>query len=302
MRWGFVSVVTVMAATAIGPVSSALAAEPKAPSKDEAALIKNAEAFVEAFHKGDAKALAALWTTDGDYVGETGQSFKGREAIEKVFKELFAEHKGLKVRIDSHSLRFVTPDVAVEDGVSAVMHPDGGPPSQARYTIVHVKKDGQWLLSSVREAPFAAPTNHDNLHGLEWLIGDWASDSEKGETARVSFEWASNENFVVSTFTTTFKEIAIGGGTQWIGWDPEAKKVRSWTFENNGGFGEGAWSHDGDKWTIKASGVLQDGKKLTATHIITKVDDDSFTFQSKDRTEDGKPLPDVKAIKFKRGK
>jgi uncharacterized protein (TIGR02246 family) len=302
MSWRFVSVLSVAALVAGVATTAVTAAEPKAPSKDEAALIKNAETFVEAFHKGDAKALAAMWSADGDYVSDSGVSLKGREGIEKAFKDLFAEHKGLKVRIESQSLRFVTPDVAIEDGLTSVMHPNGGPPSQARYTIVHVKKDGQWLISSVREAPFAAPSNHENLHGLEWLIGDWATDPEKGETARVSFEWASSENFVVSTFTTTFKDIAIGGGTQWIGWDPTAKQVRSWTFENNGGFGEGSWSHDGDKWIAKATGVLQDGKKLTATHILTKVDDDSFTFQSKDRTEDGKPLPEIKPIKFKRAK
>ncbi len=36
-------------------------------AKEEAAILKNAEAFVEAFHNGDAKALAAFWTPDGDY-------------------------------------------------------------------------------------------------------------------------------------------------------------------------------------------------------------------------------------------
>src|SRR4051812_25150358 len=74
-------------------------AEEKADPKDEAALLKNAEAFVEAFHKGDAKAVAAFWTTDGDYVDQTGRHLKGREAIEKVFAGLFAENKGLKLRI-----------------------------------------------------------------------------------------------------------------------------------------------------------------------------------------------------------
>src|SRR6516165_2625505 len=59
--------------------------------KDKAAIQKNAEAFVEAFHKGDAKALAAFWTPDGDYTDQTGRHTKGREAIEKVFKGFFAE-------------------------------------------------------------------------------------------------------------------------------------------------------------------------------------------------------------------
>src|SRR5262245_40016980 len=84
------------------------------------ALIKKAESFVAAFHKGDAKAVAAHWTADGDYTTQSGKTMKGRDAIEKAFTGLFAENKGLKLRIDSASLRFITPDVAIEDGVTSV--------------------------------------------------------------------------------------------------------------------------------------------------------------------------------------
>jgi uncharacterized protein (TIGR02246 family) len=274
----------------------------KDKAAEEAALLKSAEAFVEAFHKGDAKAVAAFWTPDGDYTDQTGKQFKGREAIEKAFTGFFAENKGLKLRIDIASLRFVTADVAVEDGTTSVLHPDGAPPSRARYTIVHAKKDGKWLLSSVRDAPFTAPSNHEHLSGLDWLIGDWAADADKGEVARVAFSWTPSENFIVSSFTTSFKNISIGGGTQWIGWDPERKGIRSWTFEEGGGFGESTWSRDGDKWVIKASGILHDGKKVTATHVVTRIDADTVAWQSKDRMVDGKPMPAIAELKFKRVK
>ena len=270
--------------------------------KDKAAIQKNAEAFVEAFHKGDAKALAAFWTPDGDYTTLTGKHMKGREEIEKAFEEFFKQNKDLKLGIDSESLRFVTPDVAVEDGTTAVVSADGGPPSRARYTIVHVKKDGQWAMSSVRDAAYAPATNQANLHALEWIIGDWVDDAEKGEIARVSFEWSENQGFIVSTFATTFKNVTLGGGTQWIGWDPVGKNIRSWTFDSNGGFGEGSWTKDGDKWVVKSNSVLPDGKKVTATSIVKQVDADTVTWQSTDRTLDGKALPEIKEIKMKRVK
>jgi uncharacterized protein (TIGR02246 family) len=276
--------------------------DPKDKASEEAALLKTAEAFVEAFHKGDAKAVAAFWTKDGDYTDMTGHTMKGRDAIEKAFTEFFAENKGLKVRIEITSLKFVTPDVAVEDGTTATISPDGAPPSRARYTIVHVKKDGKWQLSSVRDAPFAAETNQEHFRGLEYLIGDWASDADKGEVARVTFAYTESQNFITSSFTTTFKNISIGGGTQWIGWDPAAKGVRSWTFETGGGFGEGTWTQDGNKWVIKSTGVLRDGKKLAATNILTHLDDDTMSWEAKNRTEDGKALPDIKPIKMKRVK
>jgi SnoaL-like domain len=60
----------------------------------EAAITKTAEAFVEAFQKGDAKAVASFWTPDGDYVDLTGRLLNGRPAIEKDFAHHFAENKG----------------------------------------------------------------------------------------------------------------------------------------------------------------------------------------------------------------
>src|SRR6266478_880733 len=95
-----------------------------------AEITKTAEAFVEAFHKGDAKAVAAFWTPDGDYVDENSRVLKGRKAIEDSFADLFAGNKGLKVRIDVASLRFPAPDLAVEDGTSTVVAPDGSAPSR----------------------------------------------------------------------------------------------------------------------------------------------------------------------------
>jgi uncharacterized protein (TIGR02246 family) len=274
----------------------------KGNPQDEAALLKKAESFVDAFHKGDAKAIAAHWTADGDYTAQNGRLLTGRAAIEKAFTEYFEEHKGMKLRIDIKGLRFVTPDVAIEDGTTSVLPPDGGPPSRARYTIVHVKRDGEWLLSSVRDAPHVPPSQYEHLRGLEWAIGQWADENDKGESARVSFNWAEGQNFIVAEFTTTFKDVAIGGGTQWIAWDPVAKRIRSWTFESTGGFGEAAWEGKGNQWTAKSTAILRDGKKMVATLVITRLDADTFTWESHDRSLDGQALPDVKPVRMKRAK
>ena len=279
-----------------------LAQGPKGDAKDQAAIEKNAMAYVEAFHKGDAKAVAAFWTQDGDYTDQTGRHLKGREAIEKAFEEFFSENKGLKVRIESFSLRFVTPDVAIEDGTSEVFSPDGSPPSRARFTNVHVKQEGQWLLSSVRDAAFSPPSNREHLRGLEWAIGDWAGEVEPGRVEQLSLAWSESENFIVASFGTTVKDVSVGTATQWIGWDPLAKRVRSWIFDASGGFGEGSWTNEGKKWIIKTTSVLQDGKKATATYVVAHVDANTITLQSRDRSEDGELLPDTKEIQMTRVK
>jgi uncharacterized protein (TIGR02246 family) len=283
----------------IGLVAAPAPGQEKNPA-EETALMKQAEAFVDAFHKGDAKALAAHWTPDGDYTDQTGKTLKGRAAIEKAFASLFAEHKGLKARIDITSVRFVTPDVAIEDGISSVLPPDGGPPSRARYTNVHVKRNDQWQLSSVRESPFAVPNNREHLAELEWLIGPWATGNEKGEVARVAYDWGENQNYLIGEFTNTFKHFAIGGGTQRIGWDAGNKQIRSWVFENNGTFGGGTWKRDGNQWTIKATTTLNDGKQMTATHVLTRVDADTMSMEFRDRTVDGQAVPEVKTITLRR--
>ena len=281
----------------------ASAAEPFDKAKEEAALQKNAEAFVEAFNKGDAKALAAFFTQDGDIIDQDGRQIKGRKAIEEVYAKIFAETKGAKLFIKITSLRVVRPDLALEDGLTEVVPADGGPPSAARYTVVHVKQEGEWRLESVREATAVPPNNTENLEGLAFLIGDWTEDVDKGGSSRASYAWDTNQNFIVNTFDVTMKDVSVASGTQFIGWDAAAKKPRAWSFLFNGGFAEGEWTPDGDnKWKIAVAGTSRDGVKVTATNVFTKIDADHFSFQFIDRTKDGKPIPDDKPIKMKRVK
>jgi uncharacterized protein (TIGR02246 family) len=130
------SILPLALACALGSGSSpARAAD---PDPQEAAITRTAEAFVEAFQKGDAKAVASFWTPDGDYVDPSGRVLNGRPAIEKDFANLFTENKGLKLRIEVASLKFPTPDTAVEDGITAVLAPDGTAPSRARLDLFAV--------------------------------------------------------------------------------------------------------------------------------------------------------------------
>lgn len=298
-------VLAVVGAATIGVILAATAQgdEPKPIDKEKegAALIRRAEEFVAAFNKGDAKALAAFWTPDGDYLDQAGRALKGRKAIEAEFERLFAAGKGAKLIITPASVRFLKPDLAVEDGTTEVV-PANGPGTVARYTIIHVKVDGVWYLSGVRDAIALPPSNFEFLRDLEWLVGEWVDDAESGEIARLSYTWTEGQNFILSSFSTTLKGVPIGSGTQRIGWDPAAKRVRSWMFDATGSFGEGAWSLEGKTWTIKSSTTLRDGKVLTSVNRITRVDADHLTWDSTKRMVDGKPIPDIAPVKMKRAK
>jgi uncharacterized protein (TIGR02246 family) len=181
LYWLVVLPVLMLGFIALGGSARSFKGDAKEDTAKEV-IAKNGEAFIEAFHKGDAAALAAFWTEDADHTNAAGTHLKGREAIQKSFETFFAENKGHKLRINSASLRFLTPDVAVEDGTSEVIPPDGGPPSRTHYTVVHVQKDGKWLLGSLREATFLPSTNYEHLHDLEWTVGDWADEEGKGRS------------------------------------------------------------------------------------------------------------------------
>jgi uncharacterized protein (TIGR02246 family) len=273
---------------------------PKNP--EEEALQKRAEAFVATFNKGDAKALAAFFTADADVVDPEGHHINGRKAIEQAYHKFFAENKGAKLYVQITSVRVPRPDLAVEDGLTEVVLPNGAPPSSARYTVVYVKNEGEWCLESVREAIAVPPTNAEHFQDLAFLAGDWEQDSAGG-SSKASYSWAAQGNFLVNHFDLTMQDIPVAGGVQWLGWDAAQKKVRAWAFLFNGGFAESVWNKDdkdGDKYKITITATTRDGQKVTATNHFTKIDPDHYSMHFVDRTIDGKPLPDEKPIKMRR--
>ena len=121
------------------------------------------------------------------------------------------------------------------------------------------------------------------------MVGSWIDDDE-GTQIETDCEWTKNHNFLTRSFALTVGDQINMSGMQIIGWDPAAKQIRSWVFDSDGGFSEGNWTRKGNRWFIQQVGTLPDGGKSTATNIFTHLDDDSFTWQSTDRTVDGEVL------------
>jgi hypothetical protein len=87
-----------------------------------------------------------------------------------------------------------------------------------------------------------------------------------------------------------------------IGKDSSTGQLRSWTFDRGGSFADATWSRDGQKWVQESAGVLEDGSVLTAKNILTRLDNDSFTFQSVDRSVGGEDVSDIPPIRVTRVK
>ena len=87
--------------------------------------------------------------------------------------------------------------------------------------------------------------------------------------------------------------------SQRIGWDPLAKRIRSWVFDSEGGYGESVWARNGDAWVIKATGVRSDGTTASATNVLVRTGTDGYVWRSTDRIigDEVTPSIEVKAVR-----
>jgi len=269
--------------------------QPADQAADEAAIRKTAASYVEAFNKHDAKALADLWSPDAIYTNRsTGEEVVGRAAIAEQFTALFKDQPDLKLEVNVASVQFVSPNVAVEHGTAKFLAPNSEP-EEVDYSAVDVKRDGQWLLDRVTDkTKEVAPSHYEQLKGLEWMVGEWTADADNAEVDLVC-NWTKNRNFLTRAFKITIGDDSFSG-MQIIGWDPATKGIRSWTFDSNGTFAEATWQKRGDTWFLRNRGTLPDGRTATMINVMKPVDENSFTWQTIERTAGDELLPNIDAI------
>jgi uncharacterized protein (TIGR02246 family) len=285
--------VTAFVAACLASASIAVADQ----AADEATIRANAAKYVESYNRRDSKTMASMWSPEAVYIDdETGEKAVGHDAIAKQLDHEFAGAEDAKLTIHVDSIDFVSPNVAIEKGTAEVTY-GKRPAEKSGYTAVHVKRDGKWLLDRVSEVeePTPPPSNYEHLKELEWMIGSWI-DKDENATIHTDCEWTKNRNFMTRSFAVAIGDKVHMSGMQIVGWDPIAKQIRSWVFDSNGGYSDGKWKHKGNRWIVQQTGVLADGGKTTSTNIFTHVDQDSFTWQSIDRTVDGEMQPNVDEV------
>lgn len=266
---------------------------------DLASIRRASEEFVAAFNRGDAPAVAALWTEDGDYTDESGRAFAGRAAIEQEYAGFFAAYSGVKIRIVIDSLRLLSHGAAIEDGRAIIEPAPAGAPATGKYTAVHVKVNGKWLMSTVRDARVETTSAYRSVEDLEWLIGTWVAEERGAKTESVC-RWVANKSFVERSYTATRPDGTTASGVQLIGFNPQAGHVQSWSFTSDGGHAVGIWSPREKGWSAEVHGVLGDGTSTTAVNLLTRLDDHAYVWQSVQRAAGGVSLPDTDEVVIKR--
>ncbi len=276
----------------------AFAAEPEPQADEKMAIRQAVESYVAAFNAADAKALAAMWSPDAVYTNPiSGVQVVGRDAIEQQFTSIFADSKDAQLEATTNSIDFISPGVAVESGSAKVLEGDQVLEA-SEYTAVYVKRDGKWLLDRVTEEDLIeVPTHYEQLKDLEWMVGHWV-DQDDAATVVTDCNWSRNENFLIRTFALQIGDNIDMSGMQIIGWDPAAKRIRSWVFDSDGGFGMGTWTKKDNRWFVQKGGILPDGRKSSAVNIFTQLDDSTMTLQSVNRMLDGELLPNIDEVKI----
>ena len=169
---------------ALSQDAAAGAAEAVEQMKTDAtdAIRETVQSYVAAYNNKDATALAAHWSPDGVYISRLdGGAISGRDALEQEFAAQFEEAEGIKLEVTTESIDFISPNVALEQGTATVITPDA-PPTLSTYSVVHVRRDGKWLIDRVSETS-EAPSHYEQLKDLEWMIGEWV-DEDGGSVIR----------------------------------------------------------------------------------------------------------------------
>jgi uncharacterized protein (TIGR02246 family) len=292
--------------SAVSAAASPVAGVEPAPREADVKAIRAAtDSYVDAVNRGDLVAVGAFWTDNGDFLDEAGRIARGRDLA--AHEQVESDH-GLTLTVRLKTIRFTAADVAIAEGIARLAPAQPGKSPMSRFTAVWVRRDDGWLIDAVRESAIQTPDHHEFLTEIAWMLGDWVANAEYGRddeteaghgVERLSCEWSPDKNFILREIhlrSADGQELTI---SQRIGWDPLTSRIKSWAFDSRGGYGEGLWAQDGERWIVESKGVLPGGARLKGTHIYTPVDERAFIWESIDSRVGDDQMPDS-ARKFVR--
>jgi uncharacterized protein (TIGR02246 family) len=285
------------------------AAKPADGDKKEpaeaAGIRQTTEEYRKAFARGDAKALAALWTESGEFDGIDAEPVRGQAALEATYAKFFKDNPKATLEDHVESIRLLGPRAAVAEGtLQSGVAGQKKAGQETRFSAFLVLEDKGWRFASVREweeEPAEPAEPAVSVEDLAWLAGEWTANGGKDGEARLTYSLDDNKAFLRSRYTVVHDGKVIRSGTQVIGKDPNGG-LRSWQFESDGGFGESTWSRDGNRWVIEGTATLPDGTDETASHMLIPVDKDTFVWHMLGRTSGGVEEPGRPPVKVQRVK
>ena len=258
-------------------------------------LTATIDKYVAAYGSGEVDQVMSFWSENADFVDIRGRFHEGRDLIAALFRRGFAENPGRKLQLHSASRKFLSPEVAMDDGILELSSPAGSKVS-GRYTVVWTKLDGKWLIRSARDIPIEVETpvpelEMPPLEELSWLLGKWEAKTDE-YSIELSCDWTLDESFLLQTFQVKSSDEDFRVVT-YIAFDPSLGQFESWFFDSRGGFGGGAWTRSEDTFSVAIVMVLPDGQIGSSVMTWEMIDDDTLAWQALEREVGGEALPDT---------
>lgn len=253
-------------------------------------------AYAEAFNRGDAAAVAAMWCQDCTHVDrETGKRTAGRESVLADITAALKERPGARLSGTVHATKQIKPDVVLAHGETTLIASESEP-VRSEFSAVLIQEGGKWLIASLEESAVVPPASpREALRELGWLVGRWVDEAE-GSRVDTTFRWSPHEAFLIRSYRSEDQDGNVQEGTQIIGWDPRAQQIRSWSFNSDGSFGDGTWLKNGGEWLIKSSQTLADGRAASGTYVASRVDENTIKIQLIGHEIEGELSPASEAV------
>ncbi|WP_013628005.1 SgcJ/EcaC family oxidoreductase [Rubinisphaera brasiliensis] len=254
--------------------------------------------YVQAFNNEDLDGLTSLWAEEGVLTNlTTGESTNGRTQIVAAVKDFLTEQPQAHLSGTVSQVKLLGQDVARVNGHTELTLEDGSVETSSFIGLMLRQGDG-WVIESITETSVPLQSAHDALTSLEWLVGTWRDVSDEVNVT-TTCNWSRGEAFLLRKFLIEM-DSSVVEGTEIIGWDPQFRQIRSWSFFSDGTFGSGFWTENGNKWVIQSVHTLTDGSTEENLRVISDITESSMQVQVTSQSLNGDLQPGRAPVRVER--
>ncbi|MCU0720237.1 MAG: DUF4440 domain-containing protein [Pirellula sp.] len=265
----------------------------------EKELLAETDKLVTAFNKADSNAIINSFLSDGELIDEQGVVHAGHEQISNLMDSFFKSYPNASTEAELESVRSVA-GIVFADGRRTISTADGKSVSLLRFMSVWKKTDAGYKLVSFRDfSESSSMTPNEALQELQWLIGEWVNEGSDAKV-QLTFQWSADTNFILGSYSIKTDDGELSTSTQRIGWDASQGTFRTWTFDIDGGFGEGHWTKIEKGWQIRSTATTPEGATASATLQFIPVSENRFSISGRQRNLNGEELPDYEITVVKK--
>ena len=117
---------------------------------DEAAIRKSVAAYESAVNQRDARAIAGLFTGNGDAVFFDSPRYVGRDSIAKASQAISRWPSTRRFSLEVTNIRFLGSDLALVETLARFSE---GEMTSNRGTALMARRDGKWFWEALRVYP-----------------------------------------------------------------------------------------------------------------------------------------------------